>query len=73
MSTFQINEHLTATLRTTPYIPKTVDDCSHVETRFTIQYKNHTFPLSIFLNYRKGLENVCRVHLTQLEITLALT
>ena len=64
MSTIQINEHLAVTLRATPHTPKTVEDCSHVESRFTVQYKNHTFPLSIFLNYCEGLEKVCRVHLT---------
>ena len=31
MSAIQINEHLAVTLRATPHTPKTVEDCSHVE------------------------------------------
>lgn len=62
MTTIQINDRITAILRVSPYTPAKLEECCHVETRLTVNFEGRNFPLSVFLNYRDGINELHRLH-----------
>lgn len=68
MSSIQLNERISVTPSIAPFIPTTLEDCCHVESRLTVKFKEHTFPLATYLNYRDGKTEHHRVHITLADV-----